>query len=75
MDAIRFVGRLQFRLPIASYLLTEFSPRLSLVIVVELFAYFFLGLYKSNLQEIKYFQRHSTRRWQLEMTILGSKYS
>lgn len=34
----------------------NFLPRLSLVILIELFAYFFLKLYKSSLSEIKYFQ-------------------
>ena len=35
-------------------------PRLSLVILIEIFAYFFLGLYKSSLTEIKYFQNEIT---------------
>lgn len=43
-----------------AYLVTEFAPRISLVIVIELFAYFFLGLYKSNLSEIKYFHNELT---------------
>lgn len=42
------------------YLVQEFAPRLSLVIVIELFAYFFLGLYKSNLSEIKHFHNELT---------------
>lgn len=37
-----------------------FLPRLSLVILIEIFAYFFLRLYKSNLNEIKYFQNELT---------------
>jgi hypothetical protein len=37
-----------------------FVPRLSLVIFIELFAYFFLKLYKSSLSEIKYFQNEMT---------------
>ena len=37
-----------------------FAPRLSLVVFIELFAYFFLGLYKSGLSEIKYFQNELT---------------
>lgn len=41
-------------------LTTNFLPRLSLVIFIELFAYFFLKLYKSNLLEIKYFQNELT---------------
>lgn len=39
---------------------THFIPRLTLVLMIELFAYFFLALYKSNLQEIKYFQNELT---------------
>jgi len=38
----------------------NFLPRLTLVIFIELFAYFFLKLYKSNLNEIKYFQNELT---------------
>jgi len=49
-----------------NYLVTEFAPRISLVIVIEVFAYFFLGLYKSNLSEIKYFHN--------ELTNVESKY-
>lgn len=37
-----------------------FVPRLSLVILIELFAYFFLNLYRSSLSEIKYFQNELT---------------
>jgi hypothetical protein len=44
--------------------LTHFSmsyiPRLTLVIFVEIFAYFFLGLYKKGLADIKYFQNEIT---------------
>ena len=38
------------------FIIGSFMPRLSLVILIELFAYFFLKLYKSSLSEIKYFQ-------------------
>jgi hypothetical protein len=41
-------------------------PRLSFVVFIEIFAYFFLKLYKSSLSEIKYFQN--------EMTNVESKY-
>jgi hypothetical protein len=37
-----------------------FLPRLTLVIFIEVFAYFFLRLYKANLSEIKYFQNEIT---------------
>ncbi|MGP0152202.1 hypothetical protein [Pantoea ananatis] len=35
-------------------------PRVSLVIFIEIFAYFFLRLYKNGLDEIKYFQNELT---------------
>jgi hypothetical protein len=41
-------------------LLSHYIPRISLVIFVEIFAFFFLKLYKSNLQEIKYFNNEKT---------------
>lgn len=44
----------------------EFIPRISLVVLIEVFAYFFLRLYKANLSEIKYFQN--------EITTIESKY-
>ncbi|WP_431686615.1 hypothetical protein [Hahella sp. NBU794] len=40
--------------------IAHFTPRLSLVILIEVFAYFFLKLYKSSLAEIKYFQNEMT---------------
>jgi hypothetical protein len=48
-------------------LLSNYIPRLSIIIFIELFAYFFLKLYKSNLQEIKYFQN--------ELTNIESKFT
>ncbi|MFH3096679.1 hypothetical protein [Citrobacter freundii] len=47
--------------------IASFIPRLSLVILIEVFAYFFLKLYKSSLSEIKYFQN--------EMTNIEAKYA
>lgn len=38
----------------------HFFPRLTLVIFIEVFAFFFLRLYKSSLAEIKYFQNEMT---------------
>ena len=38
----------------------HYIPRLTLVIFIEIFAYFFLKLYKSSLSEIKYFQNEMT---------------
>lgn len=43
-----------------------FFPRISLVVLIEVFAYFFLRLYKASLSEIKYFQN--------EMTNVEAKY-
>lgn len=37
-------------------LLSHYIPRLSTVILIEIFAFFFLNLYRKNLDEIKYFQ-------------------
>lgn len=37
-----------------------FTPRLSLVVMIEIFSYFFLKLYRQNLYEIKYFQNEIT---------------
>ncbi|WP_201645939.1 hypothetical protein [Paraburkholderia metrosideri] len=38
----------------------HFLPRLTFVLLIELFAYFFLRLYKNSLSEIKYFQNEIT---------------
>lgn len=40
--------------------LSFFTPRISTVIFVEIFSFFFLKLYKNNLTEIKYFQNEIT---------------
>jgi hypothetical protein len=39
---------------------SHFIPRLTLVVFIETFAYFFLRLYKASLSEIKYFQNEMT---------------
>ncbi|NNB60881.1 hypothetical protein HBN67_20575 [Pseudomonas fragi] len=39
---------------------SHYLPRLSLIILIEIFAYFFLSLYKAGLSEIKYFQNELT---------------
>ncbi len=44
----------------ADQLLAYFVPRVSLVLLIEVFAYFFLRLYKQSLTEIKYFQNEIT---------------
>ncbi|GEM_PF-2982684 len=41
-------------------LASHYIPRISTVIFVELFSFFFLKLYKNNLSEIKYFQNEIT---------------
>lgn len=41
-------------------LASHFLPRLTLVLLIELFAFFFLSLYKNSLGEIKYFQNELT---------------
>ena len=38
----------------------HFVPRLSLVIFVQIFAFFFLKLYRNNMEEIKYFHNELT---------------
>lgn len=38
----------------------NFLPRISFVILIQLFAFFFLRLYKSNLEDSKYFQNELT---------------
>ena len=43
-----------------SMFLMNFAPRLSLVIFIEVFAYFFLRLYKTTLTEIKHFRNEVT---------------
>lgn len=46
----------------------SFVPRLSLVVFIQVFAFFFLRLYKSGLLEIKYFQNEITN---LELKFFG----
>lgn len=47
-------------------LLWHYVPRLSVVVFIEVFAFFFLRLYRTSLNEIKYFQN--------ELTNLDSKF-
>ena len=52
-----------FQTPVAAestVLLAYFIPRVTLVILIEVFAYFFLQLYKESLNGIKYFQNELT---------------
>ncbi|WP_299052502.1 hypothetical protein [uncultured Polaribacter sp.] len=41
-------------------ILYHYIPRISLIIFIEVFAYFFLKLYKLNLNDMKYFQNELT---------------
>lgn len=52
--------------------LVHLLPKLSFVLVVELFAYFFLSLYKNGFEEIKYFQNEITN---IDMKVMSLKYS
>lgn len=56
--------------------LLSFGPRLSLILFIQIFAFFFLKLYKSGLAEIKYFQNEITnlelRYFGLRLSILSS---
>jgi hypothetical protein len=40
--------------------LAEFAPKLSFVLLIDIFAYFFLNLYKATLGDVKYFQNELT---------------
>lgn len=50
----------------------NFLPRLTLVIFIEVFAYFFLKLYKVGLSEIKYFQNELTNLESKHMALLAA---
>lgn len=52
-------------------LVSHFVPRVTLVLLIEIFAFFFLSLYKSSLGEIKYFQNEITNIecWQSALRI------
>lgn len=41
-------------------LLSHYLPRISLAVFIEIFAFFFLKLYKVNLEDIKYFNNEKT---------------
>jgi hypothetical protein len=50
----------------------HFILRVTLVIFIQVFAYFFLRLYKSSLQEIKYFQNELTTIQQKQIALLAA---
>ncbi|HSV80097.1 MAG TPA: hypothetical protein VLK85_12975 [Ramlibacter sp.] len=63
MVGLSFLGAAVYNAPSGQspeQFLMHFLPRLSLVAIMELFAYFFLRLYKVSLQETKYFQNELT---------------
>ena len=47
--------------------LSFYIPRVTTIALIEVFAYFFLGLYKSNLAEIKFYQNERTTIVALEI--------
>ena len=51
-----------------------FTPRISLVIIIETFAYFFLRLYSKGLIEIKYFQNEITNVESKYMALLAAMH-
>lgn len=55
-----FVVQTATRAEELSAFLIHFIPRFSVVLFIEVFAYFFLRLYKATLSEIKYFQNEIT---------------
>jgi hypothetical protein len=52
--------------------LNFYIPRITTIALVETFAYFFLRLYKSNLEEIKYYQNERTTITALEIAFRAS---
>jgi hypothetical protein len=50
--------------------LTSYLPRISVAVVIEVFAFFFLRLYKANLFDVKYFSNEKTN---VEMRMLALK--
>ena len=53
-----FNGELKFSETLE--LLSHYVPRLSIIIFIEIFAFFFLKLYKATLDDIKYFNNEKT---------------
>ena len=50
----------------------NFIPRITLVIFIEIFAYFFLRLYKDSLSDMKYFQNELTNLESKNIALLAS---
>jgi hypothetical protein len=53
--------------------LAHYIPRVTTVALMETFAYFFLGLYRSNLGEIKYYQNERTTIAAMEIAWTASQ--
>jgi hypothetical protein len=51
-------------------LLSHYIPRIAIVIFVEVFAFFFLKIYKKNLSDIKYFHNEKTN---IDMKLIAIK--
>ncbi|MBU9422608.1 hypothetical protein [Burkholderia gladioli] len=49
-----------------------YLPRLSLILVIEIFSYFFLNLYKSNLTDTRYFHNELTNISNKRVALLSS---
>ena len=63
LTGLSILGYSVFNAPVLSSVIdlaAHFIPRISLVLLIEVFAYFFLKLYKQGLSEIKYFQNEIT---------------
>lgn len=56
-------------------LVTVFGPRLTLALFLQVFAYFFLKLYRTSLAEIKYFQNEMTNIEAKQLALITSMRS
>lgn len=64
------VGNYTPNLESISQALSFFIPRISIVIFIEIFSFFFLKLYRTNLSDIKYYQNEMTN---VEFKLLALK--
>ncbi|TKK71478.1 hypothetical protein FC093_00160 [Ilyomonas limi] len=67
-----FVLRENFNSSNLFNVLLHFIPRLSLVVFIELFAFFFLKLYRTSLSEIKYYQNELTNIELRQISLLAA---
>jgi multisubunit Na+/H+ antiporter MnhE subunit len=61
-----FTSHLNFNEPYS--IITHYIPRISIVIFIEVFSFFFLKMYKTNHRDIKYFLNESTN---IDMKIIS----